>query len=317
VKWLLVVGALGLVACNPARALIASPSDYAAYRRVRTAETADARVAAAWEYLKSYPEGRYAERLRSYLARVEPVYYKIRRRNVAGLEAYLRALPDGPHAADALGRLMLLTDRERREPAELRGFAAAQTRLDARLRERERAAELLGDWLVQLLDPKLWQVPLARGPGPFVVRFELGLPQPLCEATAGGRHCVKAVEQPYALPISDHSHERAVAFEIDLRLDARGTPTSAGLRGPALFVRSEEARRGKPIDELDLRAVREAQRAYLARLTSELVAADVLCEGTTESDGTAVLNCEGVRLTLEPGAAEDRLTVAPIDPANE
>lgn len=310
VRWLLLC--VALAGCNPARALIATPDDYAAYRRVRVAETAEGRLAAAWDYLRDHPEGRYAERVRTYFQKMEPIYFKVRRRNVAGLERYLMALPDGPHAEDALARLMLLTGRSRRESDEIRAFAATQERLDARKARRQAAAGLAADWVAMLLEPRLFQVPVAEGPSRFVVRYELALPQPLCEPReGGGRRCVKGVESRYDVVAPGRRYDRSVAFALELRLDAAGRPEAAELRGPALFVRSEEARASAPIDDLDPAAVREAQRAFAERLTRALIERDILCAGTTDADGRSAMDCEGLRLVLEPGLEEDRIAIEP------
>jgi hypothetical protein len=312
-RWAAALVALALVACNPARALIATPDDYAAYRRVRVADTAEGRLAAAWDYLRNHPDGRYADRVRTYFEKMEPVYYKVRRRNVAGLETYLKALPDGPHADDALARLMLLTGRERRESADIRAFTATQQRLDARQKQREAAAVLVSDWVVMLLDPKLWEVPLARGPRAFVVRYELALPQPLCEPRdEGGRRCFKAVERRYDVVTAGNRFDRSVAFEVELELDSAGRPQGVEIRGAGLFVRSEEAHDGEPIDDLDAASVRRAQRAFAERLGRDLLARDLLCSGTTDPDGRTNLDCEGLRLVLEPGPGEDRIVVSPM-----
>lgn len=303
---------LCLLGCNPARALVATPNDYAAYRRVRVADTPEGRLAAAWDYLRDHPDGRYASRVRAYFEKMEPVYFKIRRRNVAGLEAYLAALPDGPHADDALARLMMLTGRERREAADLRAFAATQERLDARKKRREEASGLVIDWVAMLLEPRLWQVPVAQGPKAFVVRYELGLPQPLCEVRdEGGRRCAKPVEARYDVVTAGRRFDRGVAFDIQLVLDSTGRPVSADLRGAGLFVRSEEARQSAPIDDLDPAAVRAAQRAFAERLTREILARDILCSGSTDPDGRTELACEGIRLVLEPGEVEDHIAIAP------
>jgi len=93
---------------------VASPGDYASYRATRTAADLDERMRAVRLYLERHPEGAFASEVSSFYERAEPLYFEARKSTIAGLRAYLEALPDGPHAEEARTRLSALIRRESR-----------------------------------------------------------------------------------------------------------------------------------------------------------------------------------------------------------
>ncbi|MEM9693463.1 MAG: hypothetical protein AAGA56_13020 [Myxococcota bacterium] len=175
--WFAIALACCLLGCTASRAVIASSSDYGDYRRIRVAESAETRMAAAWQYLKRHPEGRFAERIRRYFDRREPVYFKWKGDSVAGLEEYLRALPDGPHAEEAVLRLVALRDRglSTRPEAVLASIEAEKR---ARAADKRRAAELFRWWVAQLIDAAIYTRPFDRVEAELVARYELSAPRP-------------------------------------------------------------------------------------------------------------------------------------------
>jgi hypothetical protein len=309
----MLLGALvGATGCHAGKVFIASSGDYADYRRVRVAETADERLASAWEYLKSRPDGTYAERLQRYFDRAEPAFYRVRSRSAKGLEAYLRALPDGPHAAEALTRLVDLRTERRREELDSRMARQTGQRLDRERSQRAASAELLGWWLSRLLDGALWQAPLAQAPGDFLVRYRLALPAPTCEPDEGeGERCLKLVARSFRVRGEGRQLAREVAFDLELGLDARGRLRGVTLMGSAIFLRTLEAQREKALDD---GRTAEAVSLFVAWLGAHLAERDVACSGGSEPDGTIVLDCDRLRLTLSPGqgGGDDMVLIAPI-----
>ena len=150
--WLALMG-LVVSGCNAAQVLVASPGDYASYRRIRLATNLDDKLSAAAAYLQRHPEGRYARRIRRYVAYAEPIYFRVRRRSPKGLQAYLAALPDGPNRQQALGELTKMR-RQRGESSAERLARRSTIRLKFESEDRARAAATVGFWVSQLMAPR-------------------------------------------------------------------------------------------------------------------------------------------------------------------
>lgn len=93
---------------------VAGPSDFASYRATRVAKSLDEKMTAASRYLEEHPEGIFASEVANFFEAAEPLYFEVRKGTKAGLFAYLEALPDGPHAAEARERIRVFERRERR-----------------------------------------------------------------------------------------------------------------------------------------------------------------------------------------------------------
>lgn len=300
---------LALTGCHGAKPLVAPTADYGDYRAIRTAGTLDERLALTWDYLQRRPDGWYAERLRRYFERAEPVFYKVRRQNVAGLEAYLRALPDGPHADDAVNRVTALRIQKNREAVDADVLGDATARIEARKSQRAKASRALIGWVVEMLDPELWDGrDLSRAPAGFLVRYELALPKPVCGPSDDGlrERCFKALERPYRVTGQGRQGERSVAFAVEAELDG-GRPLVLRLRGYDAFVRSEEAAGNQVMED-----VAAARKAFVQRLTEALLKAGRVCNGGLDAMGQGVFTCEGAILTISSGGdgADDIIEVA-------
>jgi hypothetical protein len=274
-------------------------------------------MAASWYYLEQRPEGQYHARLKRYFDKAEPVFYKARRRSMKGLEAYLRALPNGPHAGDVLGELMAMRDSSRRDQLMTRQARQAGLRLDVERHKREQAATLLGWWIGSLLDRRVWQRPLSDAPSEFVVRYRLALPRPECEPhddDPDHQRCFKSVAQSFRIAGRGKLESRTLAFDLELELDERWHLMAATIAGPALFLTSVEAQRERIVDEGDAGAQKQAVDGFIAKLGAELAARDIACDGGSTEGGGTVLDCEGIRLTIEPGqgGGDDVLFVQPM-----
>jgi hypothetical protein len=296
--------AVATAGCNTGRVFIASSGDYADYRAVRVAEDIDSRVAAAWEYLKARPDGRYAERLRNYFERAEPVFFNVRSRSIKGLEAYLEALPDGPHADEALRLLGVLRDEHDRDELDTREAQATGRRLDTERKKRDAARGLLVWWLDALMTPSVWQAPLSEAPGDLLVRYEISLPEPVCDkhpTIPSYRKCIKPFERAFKVGGNGKLVPRTLAFELEVDLDARWHLAQAVFTGRDMLLATEEARSGRAIADTPARR-RAAAEAFVAKLTAAMFEREVACNGGTDAGGTTSLECEGLRLFIEPGA---------------
>jgi hypothetical protein len=270
--------ALGLLAlawvsagCSAAR-LTAPVDDYAAYRATRTRPRQGDRLAAAVRYLERYPKGAFAAEVHAALEQQEPAFFLAKRGSIAGLEAYLSALPSGAHAAEATKELSWQRETAAHRDAMGTRAAAVEARFARAAAERERARSTVTRWLALAADPRLYDEPLGQAPAELIVAWTLSLPRPRCTmADDGSRHCVKVLELPYALPIEGRLEPRELTLEIRLVQDPSGRPTGVTLSGPGLFNRLEEARRVATIDD-DASSARidaVARAAELARHTIE------------------------------------------------
>lgn len=315
--WAALLSLAALAGCNAGQVFIASPGDYADYRRVRIADSYDGRMAAAWHYLQERPDGRYAERLRAYFARAEPVFYRVRSKSIPGIQAYLSALPDGPHSKDALVLLGELKRDRRREELDMRAARQTTARLDAEKQNLALAAGMTLFWTRSLLEPSLWKAPFDEASPELLSRFRLALPEPICHAddpAPGQQRCGKTVTTPYTLRVGRKRLERSISLDVELVLGEGYKLDRAILSGRGLLLRGEEARVGKPLDDGSADEHRRASERFLAELTMRLFADQLLCNGGTDDGGTTLLVCEDLRVTVEPGGTkgDDLFIIEPV-----
>jgi hypothetical protein len=309
---------LALTGCNAGRAFYASSSDYGDYRALRVAEGADARMAAAWHYLKEHPDGAYAERVRRYFDKAEPVYYKARRDSRGGLERYLRSLPDGPHAKEAYESLGLLRrTAARRRELERERTSATVARIEAEEALRREAAALLFEWVGVLLDERTWRGTLSDAPDALLVPWNVSLPPPECGPwEEGGYLCRKPVERGYRIVVAGEKVPRAVAFEIELELDAGWRLRRATLRGASLLVRALEASEQRALDDAAERS--RAAAHFEQEVTKLTFARELLCNGGSDERGRLELACETLSLRMTPGGDGDEIVVErSVEPQRE
>jgi hypothetical protein len=313
--------ALALTSCGWAKA---SPWDHAAYRKTRTEQTFEARIAAAGRYLEERPDGAYAEQVRKYFDKAEPVFYATRRTTKEGLEAYLRALPRGPHALDVRNRLAGIEAERRRDPL----VAAAELtreRLEEAAESRRQAQQRLAGWLETLMDRRAYESPIATGPKELVVAFSLELPQPACAPAEGpklparaARVCTKDVILRYTIPVERRLEELEMAYLIEIVEDGAGIPLRATIAGEELFSRldetfAKEERRAESVrDRLEAvsRAVDFVEAAFERR-----VSLDAGCKKPVVAPEVLRLECGGLRVVAAAGADAGALDEIVLEPA--
>lgn len=308
---------LALVGCNAGRAFVASPSDYADYRRVRLGATIDERLAAAWVYLKERPEGRYAPRLRAYFNSAEPLYFKVRKQSAAGLEAYVSALPDGPHAGASLEELMRVRNESRREALSERATTATLLRIENEEHSRKAAAELLEWWVAKMLTPALWHGPFSAAPPEVLARFRLASPEPACQSNEAGQRCTKGIERMFRVRGPGGEVDQTLRVELALRLDSNYRLMEFRLSGVRLALLAEEAAAGL-LSNSDPEGAEAAWRALLARLSLGVLKAGLACTGGENATGGLKLDCDEPAVTLtassDPSGNETLLIERRSDP---
>jgi hypothetical protein len=305
----LAITALASLGCGSLGSYTTSPADYAAYRSTRVSPTLEGRLAAAARYLELFPKGEFEPEVRTYFHRAEPVFFAAKDGSVAGLEAYLRVLPKGPHSEQALTELSRLR-RARTELEELRAVTQLGDRLSRLTAERARARAEIDAWLRRFLDPAAWDRPLVEAPDELLVAFRLALPEPVCGSPEQGepesyaRKCSKILELPYTVTSDSGPEELQATIEIALAQDASGRVIDVTIGGPDLFLRLEETFTARALPPADKpgrmsgasRAVEIARRQF-----QERVSTDPACKKQPAAPAVLHLACKGFRVIVRPG----------------
>jgi hypothetical protein len=311
--------ALALASCSPFRDVTASVQEYAAYRPTRVAPSLHDRILAANLYLDRYPRGVFADDVRSRRGRAEAAFFASKEGSIAGLEAYLRALPEGPHATAAKDRLLVL--RAEKAQREETGLAAiAEASLARATWERARVRQVTTQWIGAFLDPAAWRGSLVDAPGDVIVPWALSLPPPVCRAIepprgAAVRRCNKVVELPFAVVVGGVPEEREAVIEIAIVMDAAERPLEVRVGGPDLFLRLEEARTVHSIsgDDPDARIDAIAEGIAIVRAEVEKrgpIGPD--CERAVVAPTVLSLACGETELIVEAGRdGDDAVTLRP------
>jgi len=314
-----IIGVLA-VGCAAARPLGVGTDEWAAYRATRVQPGLDDRLAASQRYLRDNPDGSFAVDVRRRFEHAEPIYFAAKSRSMAGLEAYLRALPTGPHAEQAAEMLAVL--RARRDAPDLLGRAYVETegRLRAAAQSREQARLSVVRWLRHFLHPDVFEAPLSEAPRDLVVAWGLSLPEPVCgvrETDRGPRRsCSKLVQLPYWLPRKGSDDgARQLTLEILIDEDGLGRPARITLAGPDLFVRIEETAaleaRSSSATRHRIAAVVRAVDLTVGAFEDE-VSTDGSCRKPVVAPEIVRLSCEGLVVVAVAGenpGDDDRIVV--------
>src|SRR4051794_29045826 len=98
--------------------VVASVHDYDDFRQTRVAPSLRARLTAAAIYMERHPSGAFYDEVRDWFGKREPVFYEQASGSSEGVQRYLDALPNGPHASDARQRLEAFRVAERSSSGE-------------------------------------------------------------------------------------------------------------------------------------------------------------------------------------------------------
>ncbi|RLB55014.1 MAG: hypothetical protein DRJ42_07430 [Deltaproteobacteria bacterium] len=200
-------------------AVFASKADYAAYRDVRMAEDDRAQVVAMQEYMSENPEGSWATEIQAERVRLEPEIWESNRSSKEGLEFYLSAFPDGPHAAEARPRLAALQTVSGRRDEEAEEAREVERQRREALLERQRTwlTRATQFWTRTMISINNWGSPIsdvARRNRSFSEAFGVA-PRPRCSET----ECIKFYMADYAIPVPGSTRiERKVELMLRLRM---------------------------------------------------------------------------------------------------
>jgi hypothetical protein len=300
---------LGASGCG---ALTASAPEYTAYRAVHVTPTVAGRLHAAAHYLRQYPEGVFHAEVSAWFGQVEPVFYEASADTVAGMDAYLAALPDGPHASAAAQRRDALAALRKREAGE--GLVKVATAFEQRLAHaaqlREDVTATYSAWIARLLEFDGWGRSIDPMNEPLASAWAgAGASRPECDR----RGCTKPVTVPYELEIDGELQPFVFKLEIALHVE-RGVVVDATVSGPDLALRLLEAHRASPAHG-DSTEARIAELAWLIELTSGAAAkklAPTHCAVPAKPPVVLSRQCGGLELDVIAASAahpRDRVVI--------
>lgn len=318
----LAVGLASLVGCTSGKAFIATAGDYADYRETRVSRTFEGRVGAAGRYLERHPHGAYVEEVKPYFERAELLFYESNEKTIDGLEAYLDALPKGPHAAAARDALSFLRERSNRPDDLLVAAASTRRRLEQNAALRARAREALSAWLERSMTRSLFTTPFDEAPKEVLVPFVLGLPEPRCSTIdpperGAVRRCAKVLSLPYVIPVKRSYESRELTFEVTIETDARGRARRVVVSGPDMFARLQETYAKDAIEASDLaRRIDAVERAVdvITGAFEAQVSIDPKCAEDVAAPDVTHLHCNGIDVVGTLGGGPDGDDVVIVTP---
>jgi hypothetical protein len=225
------------------------------------------------------------------------------------MNAYLDALPSGPHAESAAQRRDALQAAARAEAGERLSAAGAaiERRLAAAAQSREDVLTFYASWLGRLVDFDGWGRPIDDGPGDFASPWA-GEPKPKCSTD----RCSKRFSLRYELEVRGRAETFVCLLEVSLRL-SDGRVSEATVSGPDLFSRVAEAHEAEPV------AQSVEARAHAIRYAAELTAGAIerrlarsRCDKEPSPPAVILRECDGYKLELVPKAMsneEDRVVI--------
>lgn len=317
-KHLVSMLALCAAGCAVGNQLSASRADYALYRETRVAKSPEQRLAAGHRYLREQPEGRYRAEVRAWFVVAEPAFVAEAHDRPSLLRAYLRALPDGPHAQAVRDRLeefdLLNQYRNKKEVESERFVTRVEAELTAAQAARERFIETVLSIVASMAKTRSFGQPTSALDDALIYRFRLEPPVGRCQ----GDSCVKEFALDYAVPTRAGLVARNARFQLAIDLEAGGVKRIR-LVGSELFSRLTEAVDRTLLDPKNLLGRTEAIARSLQVFENYLQPTLPSSECARDVVAPVVLSrvCRGVSLSIVVGteAGElDRIEVAAEKP---
>jgi hypothetical protein len=308
---------LSLPGCALGARLTADRRDYVLYRETRVAASPELRLAASGRYLKERPNGRFHAEVAQKFMESEARFFAQAYDRPSLLRAYLRALPDGPHARDAAARLDefgLMNRFRARDAAASESFVK---RVESELVGAENGRQALVrevTTLASLMASSRFGVPTSELQHELIFRFRLSPPAGSCLES----RCTKAIHFEYAVPDAGKLIPRAVDLVLAFQLE-RGNVVGMSLSGRGLFTRLGEAVDRVAIANSNLLARTEsiARAAQLLDNATSGAFPGAQCQREVIAPVVLARECRGLRLTvtaaLDPGE-DDRLEVLMVAP---
>jgi len=289
--------------------IVASSGDYADYRAFRVAPNLGERLKAASCYLRCRSDGGFYDEVAKWFTEIEPLYFVALSNSPSGMQTYLNALPDGPHADEAAQRRDAMLSAARAEGGERLAERAREIelRLAKAAESRENVLTAYATWIGQLLDSDVW------GKAPGAAKPELASPwgaEPKPRCIAG--RCTKLFSLSYELEVRGKAEPFVGILEVTLKM-AKGKVTEAILSGPDLFSRLAEAHEAEPVP--DSEDGRSRAIKYVMQLTSGAIERRlerVRCSRDATPPAVMLRECDGYRVELLPKSTtqeEDRVVI--------
>lgn len=283
----------GCLSCALPSTLVASPSEYDLYRRVRLARDHTERLVWASGYLKKYPDGVFRAEVQQWFGPAQTRFMRWAWDDAERLERFLALLPHGPYAKMAAKRRdTLLAHREAARQADAQLLEQAQQRqrkFDQAAEERQQIIERYKRWMKWAVE----QAPFGQTDVRAVLE-ELGVtgdPTLACQADS----CLVRQLWGFQIPVAGKLETRGIAVELQLRLDASGRLRAVGLSGPRLLDRLGEAVSLRAVDPEDAQARAEAIATALtiSRAGLDEVGMGPSCEVSTLTPVVLHRRCAG------------------------
>lgn len=302
---------------GPGRQVGARMDDYEAYRRIRTAETLEQKLARSESYLRSQPEGRWRDDIREWYLETEQQYFERARGDASRLRRYLETLPRGPNATVASAELAEIEEAKSQRSREERAFVQYAQDIEDELHEasdnRRRLVREYARWIRLISAVRSFSKPTSELGPDFIFAFRNSDAPVRCGLT----RCVRALSIKYAIPDKGRQSPRQAVMDVVIDIDPEtGGVTAARLTGPDLFSRVGEAIQRTPVRPSDLQARAEAigRAVQLAGdLASQSMPAD-RCGKDPIAPVVVERECDGARLEMvaAPSAEEeDRIEIRP------
>lgn len=248
--------ALAGASCSLSSTIKASPSEYAAYRRVRLASDHAERLVWASSYLQQYPDGVFRAEVQQWFGPAQTRFMRWAWDDAERLGRFLARLPDSPYASIAAKRrATLLAHREAAERAEAQLLEQAERRqaqLDQAAAERRRFIERYKRWIRWAVEEAPFgQTELGSALEDLDRAEELSLE---CEADA----CHVRQLWGFQIPVEGKLETRGVTVQLRLVLDGAQGLRAVGISGARLLDRLGEAVSLRAVDPQDAQARAEA-----------------------------------------------------------
>lgn len=229
-----------LLGCSVGNRVASPRADYALYRETRVGKTPEQRLGAGSRYLRELPEGRFRAEVRAWFEVAEPRFVADAHDRPSLLRAYLRELPNGPHAEqvrDRLEEFRLMNEYRGRKAAEREQFVRrVESEFAAAKAGRERLIERVKSLVTTLSKTQSFGQPATAVDQALLGGFGGAEPPGGCSETL----CERTLTIPYAVPTRTGLLHRNAQLSLVVELEAFAVKRIR-LGGPDLFTRLGEA----------------------------------------------------------------------------
>jgi hypothetical protein len=296
-----------LSGCAVGARLTADRKDYALYRETRVASTPEQRLAASGRYLKELPDGRFRSEVARRFAQSEPRFFAQAYDRPSLLRAYLRALPDGPHAKDAGSRLEefgLLNEFRARDRAASESFLhRVESELALAEKGRQRMVREISTLVSLMAHTRSFGAPSSELDQELSHRFGLSQPAGTCAES----RCTKMLHFAYAVPDAGQLTPRTLDCLLSLEL-SHGNVIGISLAGRGLFTGLGEALDRVAIKSSNLLARTEAiaRAAQLFDNATSSAFPSAECKKEVVAPVVLARECGGLRLLVSAATEPDQ-----------